>query len=98
MQTFSKSPVHCLYGVRREADAVGFSSLREFCPSLLAVSREKTSHHYGRITDLLGRLPSCSETHYYCCGLENMVNEVSEWLQANDVGLRQIHREVFFHS
>lgn len=98
METFEKPPEQCLYGVRREADAIGFSSLQTFCSTQLAVSRETTDHHHGRVTDLLGSLPLEADTHYYCCGLESMVNEVSEWLQENGVGLMQIHREVFFHG
>ncbi len=97
--TFKRPPVQCLYGVRHEADAIGFSSLRNWCPTLLAVSREQTNdHHHGRVTDLLDRLPLDSDTHYYCCGLESMVNEVGAWLQTNGVPLMHIHREVFFHG
>lgn len=99
LSTFDKPPVQCLYGLRRESDAVGFSKLRAFCPTLLAVSREKVEgHHHGRITDLLDVLPMDSDTHYYCCGLESMVNDVSDRLQRNGIGLMQIHREVFFHG
>ncbi len=98
LNTFEKPPVQCLYGVRREADAIGFSALREFCPAQLAVSREKTDHHHGRLTDLLDALPLDAETHYYSCGLESMVNEVSEWLRNRGVELSRVHREVFFHG
>ena len=98
MKTFDRKPAHCLYGVRHEPDAVGFDELRAYCPVDLAVSREATTHHMGRITDLLKRLPLDEETHYYCCGLESMVNDTTEWLQQNGVGLMQIHREVFFHG
>ncbi|MCF7817627.1 MAG: hypothetical protein K9M54_07075 [Kiritimatiellales bacterium] len=97
--TFDKPPVHCLYGVRRESDAIGFSKLRNWCPIRLAVSREQTSdHHHGRVTDLLNTLSLTPGTHYYCCGLESMINEVGEWLRQNGVPLMNIHREVFFHG
>lgn len=98
METFEKPPLACLYGVRQEADAIGFSNLRNFCPTRLTVSREKTGHHHGRLTDLLSELPQHDEMHYYCCGLESMVNEVSKQLQAAGVELSRIHREVFFHG
>jgi ferredoxin-NADP reductase len=98
IHTFPTPPLQCLYGVRREVDAIGFSKLQEFCPTRLAVSREQTQHHHGRITDLLDTLPINSRTHYYCCGLESMVNEVSDRLQEKGIGLSQIHREVFFHG
>lgn len=98
MKTFERPPAHCLYGVRQEADAIGFSKLRNFCPTQLAVSRQKTEHHQGRLTDLLEDLPHAENTHYYCCGLESMVNDASEQLQKRGVGLSRIHREVFFHG
>ncbi len=99
LHTFPKPPDACLYGVRREADAAGFSDFCRFCPTQLAVSREPTTrHHAGRITDLLHAVPLADETHYYACGLESMVNEVSAWLLENGVALGKIHREVFFHG
>lgn len=97
-ETFDRSPAHCLYGVRQKADAIGFSKLRNFCPTQLAVSREQTEHHHGHLTDLLDDLPGTDDTHYYCCGLESMVNEASAKLQQAGVGLNRIHREVFFHG
>lgn len=98
VQTFEKAPELCLYGIRHEADAIGLFNLQERCPTHLAVSREKTRHHHGRITDLFGKLPMSGNVHYYCCGLESMVNEAAEWLQRNGIGLSKIHREVFFHG
>lgn len=98
METFERPPLHCLYGIRQEADAIGFSDLRNFCPTQLAVSREKTAHHYGRLTDLLPDLICSNDMHYYCCGLESMVNEASEILLKAGVNLSRIHREVFFHG
>ncbi|MDF7825601.1 FAD-dependent oxidoreductase [Pontiellaceae bacterium B12227] len=98
METFDRPPEHCLYGVRQKADSIGFSELQNFCPTQLAVSREKTRHHHGRLTALLPELPLTEDTHYYCCGLESMVNEVSELLQTAGVNLSRIHREVFFHG
>ena len=98
MRTFNRAPLRCLYGVRREADAIGFEELKAFCQTDLAVSRESTTYHRGRITDLFERLPLDPDTHYYCCGLESMVNDVAAWLQQNGIGLMHIHREVFFHG
>jgi len=99
IKTFENPPARCLYGVRREADAIGYEELQMHCPTHLAVSKEPADeHHQGRITGLLHLLPLDSVTHYYCCGLESMVNEVSAWLQQNGIGLSHIHREVFFHG
>lgn len=99
MNTCEKPPAQCLYGVRHEVDAIGYSHFQDWCATRLAVSRERSGkHHFGRVTDLLDTLPLDSETHYYCCGLESMVNDVSEWLQQSGIELMQIHREVFFHG
>jgi ferredoxin-NADP reductase len=97
--TFEKPPVQILYGVRRETDAIGFDRLSNWCPVRLAVSREKSaSHFHGRLTGLLDQLELAPGTHYYCCGLESMVNDVGAWLRKNGVPLMNIHREVFFHG
>jgi len=99
VNTFEKPPAQCLYGVRHARDAIGLDQLGQICPTQVAVSREREhNHHYGRITDLLHTLPMDKETHFYCCGLESMVNEVSEWLRGKGVELPYIHREVFFHG
>lgn len=99
METFSRPPAAVLYGVRRTADAFGFSRLRNFCSETrLAVSREVSEHHHGRLTDLLPDLPEAENMHYYSCGLESMVNDTATWLQENGVPLSHIHREVFFHG
>ncbi len=99
LNTFERAPAQLLYGVRKEADALGLNLVSERCPSRLAISREATcEHHHGRITDLLDTLPLDGQTHYYCCGLESMVNDVGAWLQKKGILLQQIHREVFFHG
>lgn len=98
-KTAKKPPEQCLYGVRYEADAIGYASLSHYCPTQLAISREATqTHHHGRVTDLLDTLSIDPSTHYYCCGLESMVNDVGEWLEKHRVPLMNIHREVFFHG
>jgi ferredoxin-NADP reductase len=99
LNTFEKEPELCLYGIRREADAFGFDQMKDRCPSKLAISREEAGEHYhGRISGLFDSLPLHPDTHFYCCGLESMVNEVSEWLQDKGIELMNIHREVFFHG
>ena len=65
----------------------------------LAVSREQTlDHHHGRVTELLKNLSIDSETHYYLCGREGMIADVTQQLQDRGVDLFNIHREVFFHE
>jgi NAD(P)H-flavin reductase len=99
METFERAPAACLYGVRHEADAFGFAELTTFCPNtMLAVSREQTEHHHGRLTELLPELSMSGDPHVYCCGLESMVNDASSWLLGQGVPLSNIHREVFFHG
>ncbi len=93
------APVLCLYGVRCLADAIGLDYLRGRCPLRLCVSREEAPpHHHGRITDLLSEIPRKEETNYYLCGLDAMINEVSEWLEHRGVHFTRIHREVFFNA
>jgi len=92
-------PAICLYGVRSLADAVGLDDLRDRCPLRLCVSREAApGHHHGRVTDLLGEVPRRQRTDYYLCGLDTMIDEVSQWLQRHGVHSTHIHREVFFNA
>lgn len=93
------APLACFYGVRETAEAVGRSFIESRSPLRLAVSREvNTAHHYGRITDLIAPADFPDETHYYLCGHEGMINEVSSRLLQAGVPLKQLHREVFFHG
>ena len=91
-------PLSILYGVSHEKDIAGFHLLNQVDQLQIAVSQEDTMHHRGRITDLLNQVPLDSSIHYYCCGREKMIDEITEWLNKKGVELNQIHREVFFHG
>lgn len=92
-------PERILYGVRKKAHAIGHDLLQMFCPVQLAVSRETVpGHRQGRVTDLLSEWNIRRDTQVYLCGLESMINEVGERLQALGIDLFNIHREVFFHE
>lgn len=92
-------PVLCLWGVRHQRDAIAEDFLRSRCPFQLAVSQEEANgHHRGRVTDLLGMLPLTANIHVYLCGLDAMIDDVSEWLENKGVDFARIHREVFFHA
>ncbi len=85
--------------MRSLAEAVGLDYLRDRCPFRLCVSRkEAPGHHHGRVTDLLSEIPRQERTDYYLCGLDVMINEVSQWLQQHRVHYARIHREVFFNA
>ena len=91
-------PEALLYGVRQASDAVG----QEVLPQKglhLAVSREDLEGaHRGRVTDLLDQLPLDDDIHYYLCGLDTMIDEVTIWLEAKGVAIPRIHRECFFNA
>jgi len=92
-------PLLCLYGVRSLADAIQLDYLRDRCRVELCVSREKVlPYHHGRVTDLLGEIRREAHANYYLCGLDAMVDEVSQWLQERGVHFTRIHREVFFNA
>jgi len=92
-------PQTVLYGVRTLRAAVGVDRLTGWYNLYLAISREPhPDHHAGRVTDLIDGLKVASNTRFYLCGLERMVNTVSMQLQAQGVDLLHIHREVFFHE
>ena len=94
-----RPPVRCLYGVRHVHDAADLAFLENACDLTLAVSRESANgHHQGRVTDLLATLPLKPDSHVYLCGLDSMIDEVSDWCEDEGLDFPQIHREVFFNA
>lgn len=92
-------PALCLYGVRYLDEAVGLERLMRQCRLRLAVSRESApGHHHGRVTDLLDDMPVTSDTHYYLCGLDTMIDDVTNWLEQRGTPITKIHRECFFNA
>jgi ferredoxin--NADP+ reductase len=91
-----KPPLKLLYGVRYLQDAIGYPDLFKLCSLQLAISREKIKgHHHGRLTNLLKTLPLLQNIHYYLCGLDTMIQEVSDWLHHHGIDLSHIHHEIF---
>jgi len=94
-----RRPAALLYGVREPADAVELDRLSNLTPVQVAVSREEApGYHHGRITDLLPDMPLSAEHHYFLCGLDTMIDEVTNWLEAREVPITHIHRECFFNA
>ncbi len=92
-------PVLCLYGVRILRDAVSVPVIRDLCNFRLAVSGEVCPEaHHGRVVDLLDHMPCTPECHYFLCGLDTMIDEVSSWLEGRGVPIIHIHRECFFNA
>lgn len=99
-RSFPDSPPQCvLFGVKHLSNAVGFDEISGWCPATLAVSREKSEpHHFGRVTDLVDGLPLSGAEHFYLCGLDMMLIEVSEKLAARGVSSDRIHTEVWHRA
>lgn len=95
----AQPPERCLYGVRHLADAFALDELERLNGFRLAVSRG-SGHDYfhGRVTGLLGQIPLDEASHYYLCGLDTMIEETSQWLEANGIDFTHIHREIFFYE
>lgn len=87
-------PVQGWWGVRTAADAEGID-----WPGAVCVSRgEPGRHRRGRVTDFRAEIERSADTHYYLCGLDAMIEEVSCFLRAGGIAEGQIHRECFFQS
>lgn len=92
-------PLACFYGVSYAEDALGLEELRRLPQFRLAVSRQATdTAFFGRVSGLLDELPLGPQIHYYLCGLDAMIDEVSRWLEKQQIDYTQIHREVFFYA
>jgi ferredoxin--NADP+ reductase len=94
-----RPPLACFYGVSLAAEAFALDELKALENFQLAVSRQETSSDFhGRVTRLLGQLPLGKNIHFYLCGLDAMIDEVSSWLEQHNIDYTQIHREVFFYA
>ncbi len=94
-----RPPVKLLYGVRFLEDAVDLDRLQDLCDLRLAVSGESVpGYHHGRVTGLLEQVPISNAVHYYLCGLDTMIDDVTIWLEKRGVPVTHIHRECFFNA
>jgi ferredoxin-NADP reductase len=93
-----QSPRAIYYGITQQTDLNHLSLLKNTDQLYIAISQEDSPYHRGRITDLLESVPLDPMIHYYCCGREKMINEITEWLTHKSIPLSSIHREVFFHG
>ena len=92
-------PELCLYGVQRHAEAFNLDELQRLENFHLALSQEEVNGHFhGRVTGLLEQVPFATDIHYYLCGLDTMLEEVSRWLENHGAAYTQIHREIFFYE
>ena len=95
----NKPPQLLLYGVRQLDDAIDLEYLQSCCPVELAISRETVPPYTrGRVTDVIPTISIKPDTHFYLCGLDAMIDEVTAWLENSGVNFSHIHREVFFHA
>ena len=94
-----RPPAQLFYGVREMADAVELEWLQSKCEVKLALSRvEAAGHHHGRVSDLFDQMSLAEDCHYYLCGLDAMIDDATNFLEAKGVALSRIHRECFFNA
>lgn len=87
------NPLRGFWGVRALEDTQGVPRVGFTC----CVSRGETGPHLeGRITEQLSKVPLEPDIHYYACGLDAMIEEVSAWLERHGVEPSRIHSECFF--
>lgn len=94
-----RAPAVCLYGVKKLEDALELDYIQSTCDTKVAVSRENGHpYHNGRVTDFLPHLNPDPAMHYYLCGLDAMIDDVSQRLESAGIDFTNIHREVFFNA
>jgi len=92
-------PLQLFYGVRQQEDLVEPSFLAQRAPLFLAISRERVHNTFhGRITGMLDKMIIHPNAHYYLCGIDDMIDEVTIHLEAKGIPTRHIHRECFFNA
>lgn len=100
LKSFPENPPRqFLYGIRKLKEAIGYEFFNKYCPTQLAISRERVPGLFkGRVTDLLYDMNFKQDTHFYLCGLDAMIEEMTNWLESNGIDPINIHREVFFYA
>ncbi len=87
-------PAQARWGVRCVADLEGIDG-----PFERFVSRgDSGGDRAGRVTEDFDAVRMGPEVHYYLCGLDAMIEEVSAMLVRRGVGEDRIHRECFFQA
>lgn len=93
------TPHTFLYGVRKAEDIVDRAWMESRGGALIAVSREATEGcHHGRVTDMVAQMELPPDADYYLCGLDTMIDDVTNLLEARGVDITRIHRECFFNA
>ena len=91
-------PFALAYGVANASDSAHLDFLREHAPLTWCVSREEAEGaHHGRISDHLDEFDPGPDAHWFLCGLDAMIDEVTRRLEARGVPITHIHRECFFN-
>lgn len=94
-----RPPKYCLYGAKYFTDVLDCEFLMASCPTKLAISREQENpHYYGRINGLLPDIDLDPSMHFYLCGLDAMIDDISQILEDAEIDFTHIHREVFFYA
>lgn len=87
-------PLAARWGVRRVEDLEGIEG-----PFERFVSRGAPGGcRAGRVTQALEAVRIGPEVHYYLCGLDRMIEDVSAFLLARGVPEAHVHRECFFQG
>jgi len=63
---------------------------------IYCVSREKTQHFNGRVTDYINLNNIDIEAIYHLCGNSQMINDVTEILEEKGINLTNIRTEAFY--
>ena len=93
LRSGAPAPLAAFWGVRSVLDLEGFPN-HGFTACVSRGPAEGA--HAGRITDLLDQAPLGGDLHYYACGLDAMIEEVSAFLDAAGVPPARVHTECFF--
>jgi len=95
IQTYPEMDYVLLHGIRSETDMI---EPENYYPEKLifCVSREKTEHFNGRVTEYLKANRINKDAIYHLCGNSAMINDVTDLLDSNGIKPGNIRTEVFF--
>jgi ferredoxin-NADP reductase len=85
------SPINIFWGLRHPIEFPSSVNMRRFLSQSTDAGYEE-----GRITQVLDELEYSENTHFYACGLDQMIEDVLKFFSEKGVEESRLHRECFF--
>lgn len=95
IQTYPEMDYQLLHGIRNVSDQIEPGNYTSG-NLIYCISREDSDYFKGRVTDYMQQNDINKNAIYHLCGNSAMINDVTDYLEANGIAPEDIRTEVFF--